>query len=138
LAASGRGAEALEVMARSSFAAPEAWFRLGNDLLANDQAAEALQAYDRALAGDDPATVHLQRGMAFVQLGDPARAEAALRAGLALTPDDGRLYNNLGLVLRERGDLEGARAALETAQRLLPDSVVVADNLAQVDENVSK
>jgi tetratricopeptide (TPR) repeat protein len=138
LAASGRGAEALEAMARSPFASPETWFELGNDLLAGGQAGEALRAYDRALAGDDPATVHMQRGIAFVQLGDLMRAEAALRAGLALAPDDGRLHNNLGMVLRDRGDLEGARAAFEAALRLLPDSEMVARNLEQLDEEIER
>ena len=131
LAAAGQGAEAVEVMARSPFASPQAWFQLGNALLESGQAAEALPAYDRALAGADLAAVHLQRSLAFRQLGDLERAEESLRVGLALAPDDGRLHNNLGMVLRERRDPEGARAAFETAWRLLPGSALVAGNLAQ-------
>ena len=131
LVGSGQGDEALETMARSPFNSPEGWFHLGNDLLASGQAAEALRAYDSALVGSNPAAVHLQRSMAFVQLGELDAAEAALRVGLALAPDDGRLHNNLGMVLREQGDLDRALAAFETAWRLLPDSAVVAANLAQ-------
>jgi tetratricopeptide (TPR) repeat protein len=131
LVAAGRGAEALETVARSPFASPATWFDLGNDLLAAGQAVEALQAYDRALAGTDPAPVHLQRGLAFVQLGDLERAQAALRAGLAVAPDDGQLLNNLGMVLRDQGDLDAALAAFQAAWQLLPDSVLVANNLAQ-------
>jgi tetratricopeptide (TPR) repeat protein len=131
LVGSGQGAEALETMARSPFDSPEGWFHLGNDLLASGQAAEALRAYDPALAGSNPAAVHLQQGLAFVQLGDLDAAEATLRAGLALAPEDGHLHNNLGMVLRDRGDLDKALGAFETAWHLLPDSAVVASNLAQ-------
>jgi tetratricopeptide (TPR) repeat protein len=134
LVATGQGAEAVEVMARSPLASPQAWSGLGHHLLANDQPAEALQAYERALAGADPAPIHLQRSLAFVQLGNLEQAEATLRLGLALAPDDGRLHNNLGMVLRDRGDAAGALAALEMAWRLLPDSALVAGNLAQAHQ----
>jgi tetratricopeptide (TPR) repeat protein len=134
LVATGQGAEAVEVMARSPLASPEAWSGLGHHLLANGQPAEALQAYERALAGADPAPIHLQRSLAFVQLGNLEQAEATLRLGLALAPDDGRLHNNLGMVLRDRGDAAGALAAFETAWRLLPDSALVAGNLAQTHQ----
>jgi tetratricopeptide (TPR) repeat protein len=137
LAAAGQGEEALATLARAPFAAPAAWFDLGNALLAADQPAEALVAYGRALEGvapADAASVHLQRGMAYVALGDLAEAEAALRAGLALAPQDGRLHNNLGMVLRDLGDRAGARAAFERARHLLPDSDMVAANLAQLQD----
>jgi tetratricopeptide (TPR) repeat protein len=137
LAAAGQGEEALATLARAPFAAPAAWFDLGNALLAADQPAEALLAYGRALEGvapPDAASVHLQRGMAYVALGDLAEAEAALRAGLALAPQDGRLHNNLGMVLRDLGDRAGARAAFERARHLLPDSDMVAANLAQLQD----
>jgi Tfp pilus assembly protein PilF/heme exporter protein D len=136
LVATGQGAETIEVMTRSPFASPEAWLHLGNDLLASGQTPAALQAYDRALTGADPAAVHLQRSLAFMQLGDLERAEAALRVGLTLAPDDGRLHNNLGMILREQENPDGALAAFETAWRLLPDSALVARNLAQTHQTL--
>jgi tetratricopeptide (TPR) repeat protein len=138
LVATGQGRAALETMARSPLGSAEGWFHLGNDLLAGGQAVEALEAYDRALAhrrqsggpaADAPA-IHLQRGLAFLQLGDLAGAEATLQTGLGLAPRDAHLHNNLGTVLLEGGDAHGALAAFQTAWYLLPDSPLVAGNLA--------
>ena len=131
LVASGQGEEAIEVMEQAPFASPGAWFLLGNNLLEGGQPDRALKAYDRALVGADPVNVHLQRSVAFVQVRDWDQAEAALNSALSLAPDDGRVHNNLGMVLRDRGEPELALRAFDTAWQLLPDSATVAANLAQ-------
>ena len=48
------------------------------------------------------------------------QADGLAREGLKHAPDDGALWQLLGLMRRERGDFEGAMAALETASVLIP------------------
>jgi tetratricopeptide (TPR) repeat protein len=55
-----------------------------------------------------------------VQAGESAKAIERLRAQLALTPNDARLHDLLGLSLATNGDTEAARDALQRALDLNP------------------
>lgn len=55
------------------------------------------------------------RGNAFMQLGDPAEAEKAFRAGLELRPERPNALANVGLARLVQGDAEGALVFAEQA-----------------------
>lgn len=82
---------------------------LGNAYLSLGQPDLALPQFDTALrAGAKDARLYGSIGVAHDLLGDHAAAQAAYRAGLALTPDSEGLANNLGLSLALAGDFRGA------------------------------
>jgi len=58
-----------------------------------------------------------------------AEAEYRLRQALAVTPDDARLHNNLGVALEAQGKLAEAHAAYKEAVRLNPYNPTYQRNL---------
>jgi tetratricopeptide (TPR) repeat protein len=60
---------------------------------------------------------------------DPAEALRFYQAALALRPHSPPVYNNLGLVLRNKGDVEGAIAAYQEALHLKKDFPAAYINL---------
>jgi tetratricopeptide (TPR) repeat protein len=94
----------------------------GNALMAEDQPAEALEAYDRA-ARELPSEpgVHLNRGLALLSAGRMEEAQNALL--LATEPSaDASLradaYYNLGLLFYRQGDAAAAQQDHASAQTL--------------------
>ena len=114
---------------------PTRWLRLSDLLLAHGEAERALQALDQAGAlGAAGVDVAVGRSAALIALGRLDEAEALLRAALLSAPQDARLYNNLGLVARERGDLDGARDLFERAVQLAPEWDLPRQNLENLGQ----
>ncbi len=102
-----------------SFAVSEA--NLANVLVEEGRHAEALAAYDRALA-ERPAyaNARLARAGLLRKVGRVEDAEAELRAILAADPDEWYARYDLGRILLDRGDSEGAASAFAEAARAWP------------------
>jgi len=71
-------------------------------------------------------------GLAALDAGDDARAEAQLRRALDLDAALAAAWTNLGVVLERRGDRTGARAAFERALTLDPDQPEARFDLANL------
>ena len=69
----------------------------------------------------DSALAHERRGSRALGAGRYGEAEAAFRAGLALTPDDPTLRHRLGVTLSMTGDTRAAVAQFEAALAVAPD-----------------
>lgn len=108
----------------------------GNSLVARLELAAALIPDDNEAAirhlqealriNPNDAYAHTYLGMAWMHLGDGAKAAEHFEQALRLDPDNRRtrslhvVHLNLGLILKERGDLPGAAAHLRAALRLAP------------------
>ncbi|UMY63645.1 cellulose synthase complex outer membrane protein BcsC [Pseudomonas sp. LS.1a] len=77
------------------------------------QASETLQQQRKLLA--DPSWQAGQRGMALLDKGRNAEAEAQLRRALRQYPDDARLHGSLGYALMRQSRYEEANAAFRAA-----------------------
>jgi len=64
---------------------------------------------------------HLHRGLALAEAGQPAAAEAAFRAALAIDPTFHRARLGLAVLYRDRGDRARARAEVDTVLARAPD-----------------
>ena len=90
---------------------PDSWYNLGWLLRRAGDPKAAIAAYDRALALNisGPEEVFLNKGVIFADdLLDPARAQEAYRAALAINPRYGNARFNLANTLEDLGDREGA------------------------------
>lgn len=86
---------------------------LGEQLLLNGQAAEAVATYEKALAsGVVTPALQRQHGIALLHDHRPAEAEQALAALLHDQPTDQRAIAHLGLALAATGDVRGASERL--------------------------
>lgn len=74
----------------------------------------------------------VSRGYAYLQAGDPERAEVAFRHALAFDPDFPEGENGLGLVARTRSDLKSARRSFERAISLRHDFAEAHANLGEL------
>lgn len=94
---------------------PDVLFELGLALNRLEDAAGALDAYQRALALE-PAHHGAQVNLGLVylsQLGEPQRARACFAAAVAAHPGSVAAQANLGLALEETGDADAALAHYE-------------------------
>jgi len=124
----GQTAKAERMLAQTE--EPARWLRLADLLLGQGDAEGALRASERAGAlGASFADVAVGQSGALIELRAWPRAEALLREALLQAPDDARLYNNLGVVVREQGNLEAAREYFERAATLSPDWDLPRQNL---------
>jgi tetratricopeptide (TPR) repeat protein len=103
---------------RSDPGCSEAAARAGRLLAEDGMHAEAAAMLERAVAGDAPATVWFDLGLARQDLRDFAGAAAAYRRALELRPDFAEAAVNLGVALQDSGDISGAMEAYRTAYRL--------------------
>lgn len=100
----------------------EAAARLGRLALDDGDHAAAAALLERATAGDAPASVWFDLGLAYQDLRNHASAANAYRKAIALKPDHAEATLNLGIALQESGDLDGAMRAYREAYRLRPQS----------------
>ena len=104
----------LEVVPESRDAAA----RLGRLAWEDGDHALAVTLLERAVAGDGPASVWFDLGLARQDLRDYDRAATAYRKALEIKPDHAEAALNLGVVLQESGDLDNAMRAYAEAYRL--------------------
>jgi Tfp pilus assembly protein PilF len=102
--------------------------------LADKAPADAMAAFNEAvnLAPAWPDARHHQ-ALAYIQLGDPAAAEAALRTALELDPRHARASHLLGALLCERNALEEALPLLRAAALREPDNAQFQRDLGVVE-----
>ena len=116
---------------------PDSWYNLGWLLRRAGDPKAAIAAYDRALALNirGPEEVFLNKGVIFADdLLDPAKAQEAYRAALAINPRYGHARFNLANTLEDLGDREGAESEYRT---LLEQSPGEPEPLARL-ANLSK
>ena len=81
---------------------------------------------------NDDAGLILERANADFATGSFAEAARGFRSVIAMHPDVGELYINLGAALRAAGDTDGAEQAYRTAIDKLPNSALAWFNLANL------
>lgn len=115
---------------------PQPWARMGDILRGRKRYAEAADAYTQALARlpqpRAPRTwaVLFARAMALERTQQWDRAEADLKAALALAPDQPYVLNYLAYTWVDRGEhLDQGKAMLERAVELAPNDGQIIDSL---------
>ncbi len=99
----------------------EAMARLGRLAFEDGDHTLAASLLERAVAGDAPASVWFDLGLARQDLRDRDGAARAYRKALDIKPDYAEAALNLGTVLQDLGDLDAAMRAYATAYRLRPE-----------------
>jgi tetratricopeptide (TPR) repeat protein len=99
----------------------EAAARLGRLAWEDGEHTAAVSLLERATAGEAPASVWFDLGVARQDLHDHAAAAEAYRKALDIKPNYAEAVLNLGTALQESGDLDGAVRAYAEAYRLRPD-----------------
>jgi Flp pilus assembly protein TadD len=139
LQAGGKTEAALEVLrnlARTHDRMTAAHLALGDALRREERWAEAVAAYDSAVAraGTPQSglwTLFYSRAIAHERLRQWDRAEPDFRQALALNPGQPQVLNYLGYSLIERGEkLDEALAMIEKAVATEPESGYIVDSLA--------
>ena len=91
----------------------------GNLLLAGNDLAKALTAFEKALELNEADTAaKTGRAIVFARQGKLDEAEQLLRQQLALTPDPARIYLELGRIHEQRGDHVKALAVFREGIRV--------------------
>lgn len=99
-----------------------AYNNLGNALVAENRAAEALPQFEQALRLVEPsATVHFSYGVALAAFSRTDDAVAQYREALRLFSDFAKAHNNLGQLIAGRRDYAKAIEHFQTALRIDPD-----------------
>jgi tetratricopeptide (TPR) repeat protein len=113
----------------------EGWTALGDTYRAAEKYADAVSAYDRAVATlDKPVrkdwTLFYARAMSQEKLGRLDQSEADIEAGLKLSPDQPELLNYLGYSWVDRGRrIPEALTMLEKARTLRPYDGYIVDSV---------
>ena len=124
-----------EAATRRPDAPANAWLRRAEFHRRAGEHQAAADAYARVLAlgqADAPNAwrLHFLRGSALEQAGQWAQAEPALRAALALAPEEPLVLNYLGYALLDRDqDLDEADRLIRAAAARAPNSAAVTDSL---------
>ncbi len=114
---------------------PDSWYNLGWLLRRAGDPIGALEAYDRALSLSisGPEEVLLNKGVIYADdLLDPAKAEQAYRAALAINPLYAEARFNLSNTLEDLGDREAAAAEYRTLLDQAPDAAEPLARLANL------
>ena len=139
LSRAGKTDAALEVMQQLAKSQPDATLvlvTLGDMLRSTERYAEAVVAYDRAIAqlGEPRQThwvVYYTRGIAHERTGNMDQAEADMRLALKLNPDQPQVLNYLGYSFVDAGrNLDEALAMIQKAVAAMPDDGYIVDSLA--------
>lgn len=126
--------------------APDLWVQAGNAWLAADEATQALEAFDAALATGRLSDgmrgeVHLDRARALVALGSEEAARAEVDRGLQLVPDDPFGWYLSAALARRQDDLARAGSDIARAVALAPDDpdvLLLAGTLAGLAGNAAE
>jgi tetratricopeptide (TPR) repeat protein len=128
-------------------ARPDQWtshYNLGNYLLGQGQAGEAIASYQTALQLDPQAIMAMiNMSIAQARMGETDAAEKTLREVLELVPDNAEANFNMGLLRAEQGELKAAEGHLKKAFTADPQMAQAAYNLCiitaqeRIDEAVS-
>lgn len=114
---------------------PDSWTALGDAYRAGGQDADALQAYDHAVAelgtpGPADWTLFYARAMAKEKLHRLDDSEADIQTALKLSPAQPELLNYLGYSWVDRGrNIPEALAMLEKARSLRPNDGYITDSV---------
>jgi tetratricopeptide (TPR) repeat protein len=134
----GRNDDAIAGLKKLVAADPEdaeGWTALGDTYRAGEKYADAVSAYDRAIAvlGTPRRrdwTLFYARAMAEQKLGRLDESEADIQAGLKLSPDQPELLNYLGYSWVDRGRrIPEALTMLEKARTLRPYDGYIVDSV---------
>ncbi len=114
-----------------------------NNGIKYEQAGEYQKAEHEYLLADKeyPYSATLINNLAYMQflLGKHAEAEKNYYRALALKPDYSRVYNNLGLLVKEKGDLDSSIALFRKAIELYDSTVSVSpDELGRMYLNLAR
>jgi Flp pilus assembly protein TadD len=138
LVSAGREEEARTVLAELSASHPnlmEAHVNLGDINRRADRFAEAVVAYDRAIAlfrspDEEDWRVYFYRAICHERLKDWAKAEPDFRKSLALSPNQPAVLNYLGYSFVEQNtNLDEALDLIARAVELSPDAGYIVDSL---------
>ena len=138
---SGRGADAVHVLDRLADAfpdRPEPLAQLGDTLAGQNRFAEAVSAYDRAVALVPHAvasdwTLFYARGAALERLHEWPRAQADMNRSLELSPGQPAALNFLGYSMADRNqNLAAAEDMIERALHARPNDGAIVDSLGWV------
>lgn len=117
----------------------DALVNLGNALRGLRRLAEALGAYDRAIALEpDSAAAHYNRGLALMESGQTDAAETALHAALKARPGFPEALVLLAEISEARGQLDRAIGHLDAAIRMRPDFAGAVYNKSQLLKSQGK
>ncbi len=128
--------EILQALSRSHGKLLTVQIALGDGLRREERFADALRAYDTAIAmvpspGPQHWALFYSRGICQERLGNFDAAEADMRQALALEPNQPQVLNYLGYSLVDRGEkLDEALVMIERAVAGQPDSGYIIDSLA--------
>lgn len=122
-----------------TLAESQSWYRLGVQLLATSEPAQAERAFSRSLAIEGvTATTLTGLGIAAAQQGQLARARLHLERARELAPEDITVHNNLGVVLYQLGEYHAARQAFQVAFLLSSGrSDMAAQNMAKAETAIA-
>jgi superkiller protein 3 len=99
-----------------------AWNRLGAALNLAGKLAEAIAAYQQAIALDAKEDVyHYNLGNVYRAQGRYAEAIAAYQQAIALDANDAMIYSSLAAIYRKTGDEEQYQAYVNRARELIAD-----------------
>ncbi len=128
--------EVLQALSRSHAEVLGVHVALGDALRREERFAEAIVAYDAAVAliptlESQHWTIVYSRGVSHEQNGDWPKAEADFRTALRLNPDQPQVLNYLGYSFVDRGEnLDEALQLIERAVAAEPQSGYIVDSLA--------
>ena len=106
------------------------FLNLGKSLEAKGKPAEAIAAYERALAiNPRMASAHANLVGAYGRMGNATKAEAHYKAALSIDSSIEELHNNWGVLQAARQDPEAAAAAFRRALEVNPQSAKAHANL---------
>jgi tetratricopeptide (TPR) repeat protein len=107
----------------------EAYYKRAGTLKNEGRLAEALAAFDNAIAlKSDYAQAHNGRGIVLAHVNRIAEAVGSFDRAIALNPDYAEAHNNRALVLQDLGQFEQALISLDRAVALQPDNAPAHNN----------
>lgn len=130
--------EVLEQLVKDQPTLAPVYSALGDLQRQQEQYAEAIKAYDKALEYSDEDSqarwfLHYARGISHERLKQWNEAEADFRSALEINPDQPQVLNYLGYSLVERKTkLDEALGMIERAVAARPDSGYIVDSLGWV------
>ncbi len=115
------------------------WIRLGNTLMDNRRFAEAVDAYQKALAIDPKnVDVRVDMGTCYRNIGKPDTAVTEYKKALEIDPRHINAHKNLGVVLAD--DLHDRAGAVKEFEKVLeiapnePDAMQIRQMIQQLKE----